>query len=102
MFKLKSKPELPGVLQRKLEPEELETLFREVVNQISTVYQHGTDEWLKKNRRELDQAVQDAEKELDRVWDEAANNKATVEDFKKALETFYQATVQGMTAYKAR
>jgi hypothetical protein len=102
-----SRPILEQLKQRKPEAlaylREQETpaaLWQAVAGELGKLWQPGTRAWLEKNHPDLAGEIDRDEAELNRTWAAVDEGAGTIEDFKAALETWRQANLRAIQAYR--
>ena len=76
------------------------SLFSQAVDELDKDYPKGCLLWLEKNAPDLDNAINEAEERLRQTWYECRECKATLGDFKEALEGYCKPVKEGIRAYE--
>lgn len=85
---------------RKPADEKLLSLFSQATNELDKIYIPGAFRWLEENRPDLDQEITTKGRTLNRIWLQAREGKANLEDFEKALDGYKRAIRKGMVGYQ--
>ena len=78
---------------------ELSSLYEASLEDIAAKYKSEGLDWLHKNRPELYAGIEKAEDELNKVWNQCLKNKASLEDFQKALLEWERLQLKGIEFY---
>lgn len=82
--------------------ETLESLYKLKLDALNRDYLDGCLEYVAKARPELLREAHQAERELDRMWLDASQGRATMKDFETALEAWHRAYLACFEAYNKR
>ncbi len=96
---------LPQKKEQKPEPIPFETLgglLRNKLDNLDAVYVEGCLDWVAEAHPELLREAQEAERRVDMVWLEALAGKATLRDYRGAVETWYRAYKKCFEAYNQK
>jgi len=85
---------------RKPADEKLLSLFSQATNELDKIYIPGAFRWLEENRPDLDQEITTKGRTLNRIWLQAREGKANLQDFEKALGRYKDAIIDGIDAFK--
>ncbi len=88
--------------KNKVDDKTLLSLFSQATNELDKIYPPGCLWWLEQNEPELDKRINETEEHLRGIWYKCREGKATLDEFKEALEGYKRAVMEGVRAYRTR
>lgn len=86
----------------KIADKKLCDLYTKMVTKLGEEYTRGAFIYIQLFFKDDEKKINDADAEINRIWQECVGGKATLLDFLRALEKYKEVSIKGVTRYKSR
>jgi hypothetical protein len=76
-------------------------MFKKAANDLGERYIRGTSDYIRDRHPDLHQKTEEADGRMNEVWTAGRQSKATVEEFREALNEWYLLHLKGIEIYAA-
>lgn len=80
----------------------LASLYSKSASELGEHYLPGCTAWLEENQPEVNDKINEAEKDMWEIGNEVRDGKADIQEFEKALKLYCDLMLQGITLHKSR
>jgi hypothetical protein len=78
-----------------------EDAFKKAANDIGERYVRGTDDYVREHHPDLYARTEEADKRMNELWTAGRQGKATIDQFREALNEWYLLHLKGIEIYVA-
>ncbi len=80
--------------------ERLQDVYLKTMNKINNEYLAGTNKYIQEHHKDINDEINKSDYRINKVWKECNQGKASIEDFKTALDSYEKLYLEAIKLYR--